>query len=222
MQVPELELSKEQAKEELRALKKAIKKEYLDKRNAMVRDMLKVYGHFKHGGKIIDIYEAFKKAGLKKKSALPRIAIVVATAKMCYLYKRPRGAGIFSDHRKTRSWDIRAVKTRGDIEFPSNTFKWRFVEGRTEGSSMYAYAEPHNVKTVAPIIPAKILASPQVRAKLSNYHIIFEVETWEKARLRPPRDPILVKMLTPNLAGILGTWDLTPLERAIIRGRLVT
>ena len=35
-----------------------------------------------------------------------------------------------------------------------------------------------------------------------------------------PRDPMLLKKLTPNLYGVLATWNLTELERAIIRGRL--
>ncbi|MEM3580897.1 MAG: hypothetical protein QXQ64_06505 [Candidatus Bathyarchaeia archaeon] len=43
------------------------------------------------------------------------------------------------------------------------------------------------------------------------------MEKWEPV---PPRDPILVKQLTPNLFGVLATWDLTPLEKAIIRGRI--
>lgn len=47
----------------------------------------------------------------------------------------------------------------------------------------------------------------------------WEVEKWKPV---PPRDPILVKRLTPNLFGVLATWNLTELERAIIRGRIQT
>jgi len=47
----------------------------------------------------------------------------------------------------------------------------------------------------------------------------MEVEKWKPL---PPKDPILLKRLTPNLFGVLATWDLTNLERAIIRGRILT
>ena len=55
---------------------------------------------------------------------------------------------------------------------------------------------------------------------LSGYHILWEVERWEKAP-RPDRDPALLKHLGGDLYAVLAIWDLTDLERAVLAGRTV-
>jgi len=60
-----------------------------------------------------------------------------------------------------------------------------------------------NIQTLVPIIPAKILVN-EVKVLLRNYHILWEVEEWKPV---PPKDPILLKQLTPNLLGSTeGAW----------------
>jgi hypothetical protein len=56
------------------------------------------------------------------------------------------------------------------------------------------------------------------RGGLERYHVLFEVERWAKAPL-PPGDPALLRHLRGDLYVVLGTWDLTALERAIILER---
>jgi hypothetical protein len=72
------------------------------------------------------------------------------------------------------------------------------------------------IETIVPIIPAKIM-NPLRSHKLENYHILWEVDAWKPI---PPRDPMLLKRITPNMFCVLATWNLTELERAVIRGRI--
>jgi hypothetical protein len=54
------------------------------------------------------------------------------------------------------------------------------------------------------------------RGKLANYHILWDA-VWTPA---PPKDPLLLRHLAGQLYAIVGQWDLTPLEQAVLRGRL--
>jgi len=214
MKVEQLEVPKEKAIAELRMLKQAVKQNVRLKKEQLYRDMQRVYGHItRHGGKIIDVYVAFKKAGLNK-NGNPRLAIARANGKKCYAFKYEDGACLY----RTDSRDWRYTKSNGDVRLPSGTFKWIIEEVPARWDPNVKFKKikgGDTVKTVVPIIPPSILQL--VKHKLANYHIIWEVKEWKPF---PPKDPILVKRLTPNLFGVLATWDLTPLERAIIRGRM--
>ena len=60
-----------------------------------------------------------------------------------------------------------------------------------------------------PMIPPRLRAD---RA-LANYHILWEAE-W----INPPRDPLLLRHLGKFFYAVLATWDLTPLEQAVLAG----
>jgi hypothetical protein len=62
------------------------------------------------------------------------------------------------------------------------------------------------------------LVPPNLRPArgLNRYCILFEAE-WEPV---PPTDPMLLRHLHGSLYAVLAVWDLTPLERAVIAGRL--
>jgi hypothetical protein len=212
MEVAELALPKEQAEAEFNALRQALKQNATLRKEQIRRDMLAVYGHLRHGKNIIDIYESFQKAGLNKDGD-PKLAICRADAKQCYCYKFKDGSALFADQR----WITVPRKTFGDIKLPPATFKW--IPQKPEIPLDHWQNDikgDKNIQTLVPVIPAKILVN-EVNVLLKNYHILWEVEEWKPV---PPKDPILLKQLTPNLFGVLATWDLTPLERAIIRGRI--
>ncbi|MCW4047333.1 MAG: hypothetical protein NWE99_07205 [Candidatus Bathyarchaeota archaeon] len=211
MEVDELAMPKQQAEAEFNALKQALRQNSHLRKEQIRRDMCAVYGHLHHGKKIIDIYTSFQKAGLNKDGD-PKLAICRADAKQCYCYKFKDGSAVFADQR----WITAPRKTFGDIKLPAGTFKW--PPQRTDipmDNWQNDIKGSKNIQTPVPIIPAKILVN-EVKILLKNYHILWEVEEWKP---EPPRDPILLKQLTPNLFGVLATWDPTPLERAIIRGR---
>jgi hypothetical protein len=214
VEIEEYVLVKEKAKEELAALKQALKKQTSLKEEAVYRDQQKVYGHMVHGGKVIDVYESFKKAGLNEESD-PKLAICRANGKLCCAQKFDDGAILFQADKQTSAW--RMTKKNGDIFLPKKTFEWQNEEEPAPWNRniLTKQIKHKNIQALVPIIPAKLLSL--VKANLSNYHIIWEVEKWQPI---PPKDPILVRRLTPNLFGVIATWELTELERAIIRGRI--
>lgn len=69
-----------------------------------------------------------------------------------------------------------------------------------------------SLRTNVPYIP------PNLRPKddLSKYHILFEVQSWEEYAA----DPFLLKHITGYLFSVVAEWELTDLERALLKGRL--
>jgi hypothetical protein len=194
MKVEELSMDKKQAHDlwvEYRELCKEKRKDvpYAD-------DMKKLYNCLKSGRKVIDIYEAFKKCGLNSKNE-PKLAIARATWKRVVFKKGSRGNGYFNNQT---GWSAKSIYLPPDTYhvFPFiNEQRWNILD--------------IEIQTKVPIIPAKFIPE----ANLENYHILWEVEKWE----RIPKDPMLLKQITKNLFVVCAVWDLTPLERALIRGR---
>ena len=213
MNVETIIVPEDEAREQSRLLKQLFKENASLAKNKIYRDLQRAYGHMKHGGKIIDIFKAFKDSGLKE-DGNPKIAICRADGERCYLSKQGNGSAIFSHSRPDRWGRQRARKTYKEILIPEGSFKWLDKHGR-ETKSRYQIKD-EEVSTIAPIIPPQILIG-SVRHNLRNYHILWEVESW---KAEPPRDPILLKMITPNLFAVLATWELTELERAIIKANV--
>jgi len=212
MEVEELALPQTQAEEEFKALKQALRRHAQLRKEEIRRELMAVYGHLKHGKKIIDIHESFRKAGLNLEGD-PRLAICRADAKQCNCLKIEDGSAIFSMERLDR-WQRQPRKTYAEVKLPSGTFQWQPIDP-TRPLNTYNIKN-QMIQCPAPIIPAKILVE-EVRHRLKNYHVLWEVEEWKPV---PPQDPILLKRLTSNLFGVLATWELTALEKAIIRGHI--
>lgn len=211
MQIAELVVTKDEVEKEVSELKLALKAGYVSKRTGIYKDLMAVYGHLKHGGKVVDLFRVFREHGLNERGH-PKLAIVPFSAKYCYLYKRMTGGAIFSIGNKANGgWSNspRRIVSEGDVEVPADTFDW-------DGENL---ADGRHWRTVAPIVPGRILTIASAKLTPQHYHILFEAESWSKAPI-PPKDPILGKMLTPNIFGIIATWDLTDLERSVIAGRL--
>jgi len=205
MKVEQLAIPKKKAEEEYQALVSAFRANAKLRKQEIHQDLRRVYGHLRHGKKIIDVYESFKQVGLNEEGD-PKLAICRADAKTCFLSKRPNGSCVFSMNEIFRYDAPR--KIHNDLALPEGTFEWELDE--------YKSVIDAERQTLVPIIPAKILVT-EVKALLKNFHILWEVEKWASI---PPKDPILLKRLTPNLYGVLATWNLTKLERAVIRGRI--
>lgn len=211
MEVEQISVPQEEAKEQLAALKTLFKQNASIKKNEIYRDLKKAYGHMTHGGKIIDIFQAFKSTGVDEEGD-PKIAICRADAKKCYLSKQERGAAIFSHDRPNRWGRTVARKTYKEVFVPEGTFEWIYTQNRTWRGNI----KNNEISTIVPIIPPHILIDT-VKYNLKNYHILWEVEDW---KVEPPVDPILLKMITPNLFAVLATWNLSKLERAIIKAHI--
>jgi hypothetical protein len=210
LKVEQIVIPKKKAEEEYEAYKQELRYG----KTQFNKDMLSLYAHMKHGGKVIDLWEAMKLGGLNKDGD-PKLAITNADA------KRVR-------FNKEYTWQNNVMVADGGIFYPlGDAFdSWRrrnnqkiripkefFPEWAKDAKGSIIRQQ---IETTVPIVPAKIL-NPLRSHKLENYHILWEVEDWKLI----PKDPMLLKRITPNMFCVLATWDLTELERAVIRGRMI-
>ena len=215
MKVEQLKIPKEQAIDEYEAYKQTLKKPQFEHQQYL-KDLKAIYGHMRHGRAIIDLWAAMKKAGLKK-NGNPRLAICRADSKKVRFVKRNGESSCFWFEKPKWRYDYQ--RWEKDVEIPEGTFDhWEEIT-ETHGSGMQTWEVKDipnkEIETIVPIIPAKFLMA--LRGSLKNYHILWEVKKWKPV---PPIDPILCRKLTPNMFVVLASWDLTPLERAVIKGRI--
>ncbi|MEM9657753.1 MAG: hypothetical protein AAF961_05265, partial [Planctomycetota bacterium] len=123
----------------------------------------------------------------------PRLAIVRADAKLCWYRSRSwqRPYPVFS---KVDDFGFARPGPRR-VEMPSGVFP--------------VYRTEIRCRAVVPSIPPSI-APPE--RQLHRYHILWEAE-WESI----PVDPMLLRSLGKGIYTVLATWDLTPLERSVLR-----
>jgi hypothetical protein len=165
--------------------------------------LMQAYKHLARGTAVIDLQAAMTQAGSKLFDGcpipLPCLAIVASDAPECFLELEVDGAARFS----TSKW---ATGRKKVTRFPARTFPIA-PDDRRE------FWRQSSQVTMTPIIP------PQLRPKhdLAGYRTLWEVEAWKK---EPPKDPMLLKPLGGMLYAVLATWDLTEMERAVLRGRI--
>ncbi|QDV52145.1 hypothetical protein [Gimesia fumaroli] len=174
--------------EYLKAVKDRHCKEYEALKNA--------YRELSKGNQVIDIVATIQNAGVDHLNR-PRLAIVRADAKLCWFrwthLKRQWGAPSKPIFSSSSSWNPSKAQS---VVLPRETLP---IESNPRDRVLRA---------VVPSIPPSLLPD----GKLSNYHILWEAE-WETI----PVDPMLLKHLGKNLYVVLATWDLTPLEQAVLR-----
>lgn len=74
-------------------------------------------------------------------------------------------------------------------------------------------AHNRDAKAMVPIIPPRFRAN---EGYLSSCHVLWDVDgAWES---EPPVDPFLLKRVHGDLFAVLAAWDLTELERAVLKG----
>lgn len=222
MNVSQISIDRGKAALEYNEYREAIKK---NKSAEYLIDLKNAYGHLKRGHPILDVWQAFKETGLDEKTN-PKIAISPANAAEVRLFKfgrdRDRWSGVFcpglDGHGGQRWRDHRSEATAiksGDVFIPKDSLDWTF--GPVIQAEPWRNSAPlggTDFRTKVPIIPARFVPS----FGLSNYHILWEVEKWDV--VTPPRDPLLLKRISPNIFTVLAAWELTDLERAVLRGRI--
>jgi hypothetical protein len=184
-----------------------IYKQYLEvvktRKEKYLKDLKKVYHALKNGKKVIDIYEAFKKTGVKE-DGNPKLAIAQAHLGIVQFDKEVGGGGIFgeaSNWRKERVIDVR---------LPGNTFDWKTSEGKM--AERWTEISNPTIRTNVPLIPAHLLPE----GKLENYYILWEVDEWKT--IAKAVDPFLLKRINANTFIVLAEWDLTEVEQIVMRG----
>jgi hypothetical protein len=127
---------------------------------------------------------------------LPRIAVIRATEKDCYV-----------------RWDGQSIVYNDGVSRNQGALVGRYTvrvpiaeppAGRWWGGG----------QTIVPLIP------PRYRPRwprLKSCHLLWEVESWTPV---PPEDPALIRHIRGDLWAVLAVWDLTELERYVLSQRL--
>jgi hypothetical protein len=170
------------------------------------------YHAISKGQQVIDVEKAMKTAGLQPDTYFPRLAICRADATWGHVHLRDNGSAVFCVNQPYTDW--RRIPKDQKVTFGPGTFtpmprrRW-LTEAERAGGRVFPMEAG---KALVPMVP------PQARLTYSarNYHVLWDA-VWEP---EPPKDPFLLKHLGGALYAIVHHWDLTPIEQAVMRGRL--
>lgn len=150
------------------------------------------------GTTAIEVRQTWSREGFAMVT-VPRLAYCRADAKIAWTQgvDRDGGCTITADRRAN---ELHSRNRADRFLIPDGTFE----AGRTGPS----------VRAIVPNIP------PRLRPKrgLGLYTLLWEAE-WAQDP-NAPEDPALLRKLGGDLYIVLGTWDLTPLEQAVLSGRV--
>ncbi len=191
MNLETLNVTKKQAAEAVVHYRREVKL----RRNAEDEAILRGYNQVLKGRKLIELSKVIAAGGVDEKRR-PRLAIIGAAERACFLHADSHGAVRFGPEN---SWHWRL---RGrTVSLPEGTLpRW------PAGSGWMVEA-----RAIVPLIPPR----HRPTSALTNFHILFEAE-WSHI---PPRDPALLRHLGGDLWAVLAVWNLTDLERAVLAGR---
>ena len=157
------------------------------------------------GGTVVQNLQEFSK---DTPITLPKLAVARADGDFAWTSGIRKSGGLTILGKR----EVARNNRKHRIEFPPGTFEGietdaarRWEWGRTESGAFNA---------LIPNIPPH-LRPPHA---LLNYHILWEAE-WRQAPGPPPGDPMLLKHIGGDLYAILASWDLTPVEQAVLAGR---
>lgn len=198
-----VEMAQEEAREEYLKYKEVI----MDRKEKQYEEIKKVYHALSKGHKVIDIFDAFKRIGVNKDGE-PKLAICRADYVKVLFEKEELGSGSFLGIEKDK-W------LKESVRLPSGTFEnWEREKDGQGNPKAWAWAIlRQKIKTGVPIIPAHLLPN----GKLENYYILWEVKDWTEA-IPPKKDPYLLRRISTNLFSVLAEWNVTDVERAVLRG----
>lgn len=172
-------------------------KKHVHYSNPVDHEIRRVYQHVAKGRMVIHGMASIFAAGLNE-AGLPKLAIARADASECALRLHRDGSGSFKSNTTTI--------THHDNRFSTGLF--RFPAG-----SFTSIRDVYNAKAIVPIIPVTL----RPKRGLANYVILWEAE-WREV---VPVDPMLLRRIgKSDLFLVVASWDLTPVEQAVLTSRL--
>lgn len=197
MNVPTITMERAEARERLQAYQHELHRRADDEYLVAA----KAYEALADGHPVIQLSIAVEQAGLDE-TGRPKIAIARAD-------RRQVRFQWFGLRYQFMRFDTRLRGYSGgptlNIELP-----WR---GKRANSQCYGYA-------LVPMIPPEVRTQINL-SEIPKHFILWEVEGWSDRPLiaEPPRDPLLLRPIHTDLYAVVAHWDLTELERLIMRGR---
>lgn len=178
-------------------------------------EMARAYKQLADGVTLLRLAETIRAGGLVERptgwgkgytAALPKLAVVRADARRVYTLGVTRAGTVTFSAALTPEWR-QLSEARDNIVRVTGAFDEGEYKSRQTGSNTIWSA-------LTPTVPPKY--RPE---NLSSYHVLFEVEDWQREPQPPGRDPALLKHVGGDLWAVLATWDLTELEAAVLGQR---
>ena len=188
MDLSTIEMDPADARERLTEYQEALKVQ----RTAQDEALAMGYRAAARGLPIIRLSTTVAAGGYFEDNNLPRIAVIRATEKNCYV--RWSGDNLVYNDGVSRNQGalVGTYTVRVPIAAPPAGRRW------------------NGGQTIVPLIP------PRYRPRwprLKSCHLLWEVESWT---LVPPHDPALIRHIRGDLWAVLACWDLSELERAVL------
>ena len=197
MNLPTIEMKQDEARQAFRDYRQAVRSAKTSVVNSEDAQIARAYKALAEGKKIVNLDEAFAQAGYDDVGR-PRLAVSRADHQQIVLGQR-------------HNW----ITGRDVLDFemgPAHLIgNWRQSEGQVFRVPSGPILPPRiTMYAIVPNIPPA-LRPPHA---LVNYHLLWEPR-W-LLRPRPPGDPALLKWLGGPLYAVLATWELTPVEQAVL------
>jgi hypothetical protein len=162
-------------------------------------DLKKMYWQIKHGKVLIDISKVIAAGGIHSNHH-PKLAVCRATCKKV----------------RCEYWQD------GKVRYMGEGISWRDMNGIVELHAClpkYTFKDDSRWRTISLSAPVPIIPPKCLPKKLTDDHfILWEVDVWEMV---PPTDPYLLRRIAKNIYAVESQWDLTDLEKAAMKGRMI-
>lgn len=200
------DISRMDALSAFREYRRAVVEETDRQRKREYEAITRGYKAIAKGLQVIDLHKVMQAAGLQPDTYYPKLAVCRADAERCHVHMFDNGRAVFS----TEPYNWRQPAKPKCVTVPAGTFESYRAPGWDNATRPQRWSEL--VSALVPMIP------PHLKPKraLGTYHILWDA-VWTK---QPPVDPLLLKHCGGALYAIVAAWDLTPLEQAVMRGRL--
>ena len=165
------------------------------------QEIARTYQAIAQGKVVIRALDSIKAAGLGE-DKLPKLAIVRADAKRCWLGTRSDGSAWFA---ATEGQMFSPENfPRGVVSLPAGSFPGIATE----------FPWRRRPVSIVPTIPLPL----RPKRGLQNYHILYEAE-WD---MTVPIDPMLLRRMGKgDLWVVFAAWELSPIEQAALAGHTV-
>lgn len=168
------------------------------------------YRALARGTPLVDVDEAIATGTFDEKGR-PRLALAPAHRKIVGLRWLDESRCQFSpeETRRERITSRSMERETRTVNVPRPRSAWK-------SNNVHGWSHYHMGYARVPLVPA------DVRPKFGDerdWFVLWEVEKWadEKRQLEPDRDPYLLKHLGGSLYAVIAEWDLTDLERSVMK-----
>lgn len=201
---------------EVKAVANAKWRQYRDAekktKDPLYSDLKKMYWQIMRGKVLCDITEVIKAGGVHQDTFHPKLAVARADAKKvrCRYHKDGRVLFRTDTSNRWRDNDFNSDVRANLPDIPNEPLKyWNTWPSQPR----WDLRSELNLEAPVPLIPPAHLPE-----KLTDEHyILWEVDVWQMV---PPTDPYLLRRITKNIFAVEAQWDLTPLEKAAMAGRM--